>query len=524
MVRPGPTMTHTVPGGRYCRGKPQTGRSPLRGLRPAPAGFRTLPGRLRVRNPVSGVFRTARISVSLGVAARAWCPFSARLSGLPRAERKLRGPPREGKSGVHHWLRATAASGGYPRYAVRDARTVADRARVSGMDDPGRTPRCSPRRRCSGLLLPFWQVVIGAVVLVVLVLSVRRLARRGTSRMTTALLVTGGGIVGRGDRRPAGGLTAVRAGGWPGWAARRGSWQPVQVEVGDGEPGTVRHLGEDRPPRVDHHAAAEAGAAGVVVAGLTGRRHVALVLDRPRPQQHLPVVPPGVHHERRRDHQQVSRRRRWRAAGTARGSAGRSRSTGPTRSPSTSTTTGFVPGRDRRGLPVGDPAGDLHVVQMDLAVARGQAPVAVEDQRGVPGVRRVRAGLVERAGDHPDASRRAAPAKNCPPRRRPAPAGASRRRGRGSRRTPEGGRGPRRRRRPDQQGLGGGQVGLPVVAGVELADGDTHDPRVRAEAAYDRAQTLESTSAAAAKPSPASCTGRSRSRSTANASRTVLAG
>ncbi len=47
-----------------------------------------------------------------------------------------------------------------------------------------------------GLLLPFWQLVIGAVVLVVLVLSIGRLARRGPSRMTTALLVTAVAIAG----------------------------------------------------------------------------------------------------------------------------------------------------------------------------------------------------------------------------------------------------------------------------------------------------------------------------------------
>jgi hypothetical protein len=46
------------------------------------------------------------------------------------------------------------------------------------------------------LLLPFWQLVIGGAVLIVLVLSIRRLASRGPSRMSTALLVTGGAIVG----------------------------------------------------------------------------------------------------------------------------------------------------------------------------------------------------------------------------------------------------------------------------------------------------------------------------------------
>ncbi|MCX4389979.1 hypothetical protein OG777_24020 [Micromonospora peucetia] len=47
-----------------------------------------------------------------------------------------------------------------------------------------------------GLLLPFWQVVIGAFVVFVVLVSVARLARRGRSRMTTALLVTAAAIAG----------------------------------------------------------------------------------------------------------------------------------------------------------------------------------------------------------------------------------------------------------------------------------------------------------------------------------------
>ncbi|MFC4107243.1 hypothetical protein [Micromonospora zhanjiangensis] len=46
-----------------------------------------------------------------------------------------------------------------------------------------------------GLLLPMWHLVIGALVLFAVVASVRRLARRGRSRMTTALLVTAGTII-----------------------------------------------------------------------------------------------------------------------------------------------------------------------------------------------------------------------------------------------------------------------------------------------------------------------------------------
>lgn len=47
-----------------------------------------------------------------------------------------------------------------------------------------------------GLLLPFWQLVIAGFVLFALVVSVRRLAGRGPSRMTTGLLVTAAVIVG----------------------------------------------------------------------------------------------------------------------------------------------------------------------------------------------------------------------------------------------------------------------------------------------------------------------------------------
>jgi hypothetical protein len=45
------------------------------------------------------------------------------------------------------------------------------------------------------LLLPFWQLVIGVFVLLMLAASVRQLARRGRSRMTTALLVSGAAAV-----------------------------------------------------------------------------------------------------------------------------------------------------------------------------------------------------------------------------------------------------------------------------------------------------------------------------------------
>jgi hypothetical protein len=47
-----------------------------------------------------------------------------------------------------------------------------------------------------GMLFPVWQLAIGLCVLAVLIASVRRLAARGPSRMTTALVVTGAAVVG----------------------------------------------------------------------------------------------------------------------------------------------------------------------------------------------------------------------------------------------------------------------------------------------------------------------------------------
>jgi len=76
---------------------------------------------------------------------RAWRPFSARLSGLPRAERKLRGRPGEGKSGFitgsdepPATLLGTAEDAGHLNVPECQA-----------WMSPGTVPGCSPSRRCS---------------------------------------------------------------------------------------------------------------------------------------------------------------------------------------------------------------------------------------------------------------------------------------------------------------------------------------------------------------------------------------
>ena len=47
-----------------------------------------------------------------------------------------------------------------------------------------------------GLLVPLWQIVIGLLVLVTVVLSVHKLFLRGPSRMGGALLLLGGAVAG----------------------------------------------------------------------------------------------------------------------------------------------------------------------------------------------------------------------------------------------------------------------------------------------------------------------------------------
>jgi uncharacterized Tic20 family protein len=47
-----------------------------------------------------------------------------------------------------------------------------------------------------GLLLPFWQVVLGGVIILFVIFASVRLARRGRSRMNTAIIVTGVAVIG----------------------------------------------------------------------------------------------------------------------------------------------------------------------------------------------------------------------------------------------------------------------------------------------------------------------------------------
>src|SRR5690242_7669022 len=57
---------------------------------------------------------------------------------------------------------------------------------------------------------------------------------------------------------------------------------------------------DDHPPRIDQHRVSPRAPAARVRAGLGGGEHVALVLDRPRTKQRLPVSLSGARGERSR--------------------------------------------------------------------------------------------------------------------------------------------------------------------------------------------------------------------------------
>jgi hypothetical protein len=151
------------------------------------------------------------LSLASRTPTQAWRPLSAGLPRPPACREKVtRTCHRRQISGRRcpsGRRRSTTLSGRTSAYsprrvplARRDGTADRDgprRARVSDMDDVSRP--ASPvlaEDALLGLLLPFWQLIIGAFVLFAVLVSIGRLARRGPSRMSTALLITAAAIAG----------------------------------------------------------------------------------------------------------------------------------------------------------------------------------------------------------------------------------------------------------------------------------------------------------------------------------------
>ena len=110
---------------------------------------------------------------------------------------------------------------------------------------------------------------------------------------------------------------------------------PLRSSVAVSDLGALAGLGQDVAERVHDQRVA-----GVARPGLAGRDHEDGVLDRPGPHERAPVLDLArAGHPGRGDDEHLGARGR-RAAGPARGSAGRSRSSARPGSPPTSTTTG----------------------------------------------------------------------------------------------------------------------------------------------------------------------------------------
>ncbi len=134
-------------------------------------------------------------------------------------------------------------------------------------------------------------------------------------------------------------------------------------------------------PRVDHHGVSPRVVVRRRLADLAGGDHVELVLDRPRPQQHLPVIAPGHRGERRghRDRPGAAQREDPEQLGEA-----KVVTDGHAEHEVLADRGGDDPiaGQLVRGLAIGD-ASDVHVEHVDLAIGGGDLAVGRDQQRGV---------------------------------------------------------------------------------------------------------------------------------------------
>ena len=160
---------------------------------------------------------------------------------------------------------------------------------------------------------------------------------------------------------------------------RRTSSQRREIEVGDDRRLAVGRAGQHEAPRVDDHRAPAGAQAAGMVSDLVGGDHEALVLDRPRPEQHLPVVARGRERERGRHGDHVARRAPP-GSGTAPGSAGRSRCSARARCRRELRDHDLVTGLLGVGLGVHGSV-DLDVEQVDLAVDGADARRRVRSGR-----------------------------------------------------------------------------------------------------------------------------------------------
>jgi hypothetical protein len=82
-------------------------------------------------------------------------------------------------------------------------------------------------------------------------------------------------------------------------------FQPFEVEVRHREPLTLAHRCEDLAPGIDDHRVTPEAKSGLGLSELIGSKDEALILNRPRPDQHLPMVPTRGLGERRRDREDL---------------------------------------------------------------------------------------------------------------------------------------------------------------------------------------------------------------------------
>ena len=175
----------------------------------------------------------------------------------------------------------------------------------------------------------------------------------------------------------------------------------VEVQVGDDRALGVRGGGQDQAPRIDDQRAPTGAQAAGVVADLVGGDDEALVLDRPRAHQHLPVIARGRQRERGGHRDQLGA-----AQGEDPVELGEAQVVADAHAQLQAVGElghhDLVAGILGGGLGVHGTV-DLDVEQVDLAVDRLDLPVGPDVDAGVEALLGVLDVLEQRAGDQVDA-------------------------------------------------------------------------------------------------------------------------
>ena len=174
----------------------------------------------------------------------------------------------------------------------------------------------------------------------------------------------------------------------------------IQVDFGGDDPRLVRRPGNYRAPGIHDQRIPVGGEPGLLP-HLVGSDYVTFILDGPGPDQHFPVVLPGVHGEIGRDSENL---RPFQGHDPEHLSEPDIVADGQAQFPPFRIPQGkCLPRAHPVAFPAGYPVGQHHVKGMELGIFGGQGSVRAHQEGGVEGTGRVfRIAFINAPGFQPD--------------------------------------------------------------------------------------------------------------------------